>query len=299
MNIPNCFFKLSFSLFVLTAVGLFIPQTAFCQTEGLGTVSYTPPKGWKKSPSENIVTFSELNEATGRFCTITLYGATPGTGNPQSDFAREWNNLVVKPFKGDADPKTETEAADGWTAIAGGAAVDFRGAKALALLTVFSRGGITVSVLGIFNDDAYSNQLTAFVTGMDMDKTVAENPSHLREEPGPAPAASTAAMNVNALAKEFQDNEVRANQQWIGKRVRVYGIVNTIVIAGDGSVELTFKTSITNYNMARCHFNKSQSSGVATLTAHTEGTVEGTVRGLGGGFDNSKAYFLLEDCTVP
>src|SRR6266540_2527279 len=101
MNVPNYFYRLSFGLFLLTVIGVFIPQTTFCQTEKLGIVSYTAPKGWKKSPSENIVTFSELNETTGRFCTITLYGATPGTGKPQSDFAREWNNLVVKPFQGD------------------------------------------------------------------------------------------------------------------------------------------------------------------------------------------------------
>jgi hypothetical protein len=289
-----------FTMCVLAAVVLFVQHKVICQTEKLGIVRYTPPPGWKKTPGENIVTYSELNETTGRFCTITLYGATPGTGKPQSDFTREWNNLVVKPFKGDPNPKTETEAAGGWTAIAGGSAVDFQGSKALALLTVYSGFGKTVSVLGIFNDEAYSNQLTAFVTGMDMDKTVADNrPSQLEESLPPVPVASTAVMNVNALAKEFQDNEVRANQQWIGKRVRVSGIVNTIVIARDGSIELTFKTSITNYNMARCHFNKSQSAGVATLTAHQEGTVEGTVRGLGGGFDNSKTFFLLEDCVVP
>jgi len=152
-----------------SALVLFIPQTVFCQTAKLGIVTYTAPTGWKKSPGANIVTFSELNESTGGFCTITLYGATPGTGKPQSDFAREWDNLVVKPFKGDANPKTETETADGWTAIAGGSAVDFQGTKALALLTVLSRGGTTVSVLGIFNDEAYSNQLTVFVTGINVD----------------------------------------------------------------------------------------------------------------------------------
>jgi hypothetical protein len=173
MNIPNCFYKLSFSLFVLTVVGLFIPQTAFCQTEKLGTVSYTPPKGWRKSPGENIVTFGELNEATGRFCTITLYGATPGTGNPQSDFAREWNNLVVKPFKGEVNPKTETESADGWTAIAGGGAVEIQGGKALAFLTVYSGFGKTVSVLGVLNDQAYLTPLQAFAAGINIDKTVA------------------------------------------------------------------------------------------------------------------------------
>lgn len=40
-------------------------------------------------------------------------------------------------------------------------------------------------------------------------------------------------------------------------------------------------------------------SRVGAINAHEQATVEGTVRSLGGGFDNSKAYFLLEDCTVP
>lgn len=170
MNISKLFYGLSFSLFILTVVGLFIPQTVFGQAEKLGVVSYTPPKGWKKAPSENIVTFSELNETTGRFCTITLYGATPGTGNPKSDFTREWDNLVVKPFKGEANPKTETEAADGWTAIAGGSAVDFGGSKALAFLTVFSRGAIIVSVLGITNEESYLPKLVAFSSSLDIEK---------------------------------------------------------------------------------------------------------------------------------
>lgn len=300
MNIQNYLYKLSFSLFVLTVVGLFIPQTAFCQTEKLGIVNYTPPKGWQKSSNENIVTYSDLNEATGRFCTITLYGATPGTGNPQSDFAREWDNLVVKPFKGDANPKKETDAADGWTAIAGGAAVDFQDSKALALLTVFSHGRTTVSVLGIFNDEAYANQLTAFVSGINMDKAIAENPPLQREEPSPpAPAASAAVMHAAALVKEFENNEIRANQLYAGKRMRIYGTVNIIEINRDGQIVLTFKSSITTSRQARCYFNKSQSARVAAINAHEEATVEGTVKGLGDGFDNSKAYLVLENCTVP
>ncbi|TFG76103.1 MAG: hypothetical protein E4H23_10000 [Chrysiogenales bacterium] len=173
MNISKLICRLSFGLFVLTVLGLFIPQAAFCQVEKLGIVQYTPPKGWNKSLGKNIVAYSEVNKTTGRFCTITLYGATPGTGNPKSDFVRDWNNLVVKPFTGDANPKTETSAAEGWTAIAAGTVIDFQGGQALALLTVFSKSRITVSILGIFNDEAYVNQLTAFVTGIDIDKASA------------------------------------------------------------------------------------------------------------------------------
>ncbi|MGI9064784.1 MAG: DUF6683 family protein [Pyrinomonadaceae bacterium] len=127
--------------------------------------------------------------------------------------------------------------------------------------------------------------------------TAADNPAPQREESFPeAPAAR---MHVASLVKEFEGNELRANQVWVGKRVRVYGTVNTIEIGKDGNIVLTFKSSISTSNNGRCFFNRSQSSRVAALNAHEEATVEGTVRGLGGGFDNSKAFLLLENCIVP
>ncbi len=130
--------------------------------------------------------------------------------------------------------------------------------------------------------------------------SVADNAVPQREEPlAPAAVANVAATHVASLVKEFETNEVRANQTWVGKRVRVYGTVNTIEIGKDGNIVLTFKSSISTYNNGRCFFNKSQSSRVAALNAHEEATVEGTVRGLGGGFDNSKAFLLLENCIVP
>lgn len=292
--------NIRFTFLALAAFVLFIPQSVICQTEKLGIVQYTPPKGWKKTPKENIVAFSELNEATGRFCIITLYGATPGTGSPKSDFSREWKNLVVKPLAAEENPKTESESADGWTGISGGSAVDFLGSKAIAFLTVFSGFGKAVSVLAVFNDESYLPKLTAFASSIEFDKAAATNPAPRREESAPLPPPiSAATMHVASLVKEFETNEVRANQQWVGKRVRVYGTVNSIEIGKDGNIVLTFKSSISTYNQGRCFFNKSQSSRVAELSAHQEGTVEGTVRGLGGGFDNSKAFLVLENCTVP
>jgi hypothetical protein len=106
-------------------------------------------------------------------------------------------------------------------------------------------------------------------------------------------------MHAASLVKEFENNEIRANQTYIGKRVRITGTVNIIEINSAGQIVLTFKTSITTSRMARCYFAKSQSSRVAALNAHEQATVEGTVKGLGDGFDNSKAYLVLENCTVP
>jgi hypothetical protein len=130
--------------------------------------------------------------------------------------------------------------------------------------------------------------------------TAADNPALQREEALPQAAAGNAvAMHAAALVKEFESNEVRANQVYRGKRVRIFGTVNTIEIDNDGKIILTFKSSISTYNNARCYFSRSQGSRVGALNANDQATVEGTVRGLGGGWEGTKAFVVLENCIVP
>jgi hypothetical protein len=160
-------------LFAFFICCFLFPKTGFCQTEKLGIVSYTPPKWMTKTFKGNVVAFSELNRTTGGFCIITLYGATQSSGDPQSDFTREWDNLVIKPLKAEANPKTETQLADGWTIIAGGAETNSEVGKAAAFLTVISGRGKTISILAVFNKPEYITQVDAFISTIDLDKTAA------------------------------------------------------------------------------------------------------------------------------
>src|SRR6185436_16222679 len=165
--------KLISVLFIFIAIALFMPRTAFCQKEQLGILKYTPPPGWSKTQKqESVIAFSKLNPTTGGFCIITIYAATPSGGSPQGDFTSAWNNLAVQTLKAEPNPKTETESDAGWTATAGGGAIDYQGGKALVFLTVFTGFGKTASVLGVLNDQAYLPQLQSFVAGIEMDKTV-------------------------------------------------------------------------------------------------------------------------------
>ena len=165
--------RITLALFVITLLFLFIPSSAFSQTEKLGIISYAPPKGMTKTLKENVVAFSEVNQTTGSFCIITLYGATPSSGTPSADFTREWNNLAVKTLNAKANPETETQVAKGWTIIAGASGVDSEGVKGAAFLTVISGSGKTVSVLAVFNSESYMSQIAAFVSGIDLEKSVA------------------------------------------------------------------------------------------------------------------------------
>ncbi len=69
--------------------------------------------------------------------------------------------------------------------ITGGAPIDFNGNKAIALLTVVSGFGETVSVMGIFNDKSYLVPLQAFFEKMDIDKA---HTAMAKPAPAKAPA---------------------------------------------------------------------------------------------------------------
>ena len=221
-------------------VGLFSTITVFSQKENLGPVSYSAPVGFTKSSKENIIVFSKYDQASGRFCTITLYGATPGTGSPRTDFVREWKNLVAGPFNGEAEPKTETQSSDDWIVTAGGSAVEFNGVKALAFLTVLSGSGRTVSILGLFNDEAYLSDLAAFGSSLDIEKqkelpmTTAASPPQVQNGRLVIPPL-TRQLTVAELAGEWGEDAQRISTIYVDRSSGVYA----------GSDSLSFKSKMT------------------------------------------------------
>jgi hypothetical protein len=111
-----------------------------------------------------------------------------------------------------------------------------------------------------------------------------------------SPQEATATVNAGKLVIDFEGNEVRANQMYVGKRIRVSGTVNSIDILKDGRLTLTFHSPAAGYAHTRCFFNKSQSSRLAEMRGGQEVVVEGTVRGFG---DDLKRYVEMENCIVP
>lgn len=111
-------------------------------------------------------------------------------------------------------------------------------------------------------------------------------------------ADPSATVNAGKLVIDFEGNEVRANQIYGGKRMRINGTVNSIEILKDGRITLTFHSPAAGYAHTRCYFNKSQSSRLAELSGGQQAVVEGTVKGIGGGL-NGKGYVEVENCTVP
>jgi hypothetical protein len=232
--------KYILNLFLVMVFGLLIPQESFSQSERLGNVGYASPIGFTKTLKENLVAFSSYDQATGKFCIMTLYGATPGTGRAESDFKREWANLVVKSMSAEQNPKTESHTESGWTVTGGGSPVEFDGGKAFALLTVMSGGGRTVSVLGVFNDESYVSALAAFSESVVLGKAVAETPATT-----PAPQIQNGRLVIPPITRQLTIADL------VGEWGENAGITTTYIdrytgtYAGFESLHFTSKMTIT------------------------------------------------------
>jgi len=157
-------------IILLLALFFFLIPLAAAQTERFGPIKYEAPKGFVKRAKDQSITFSSVDRRTRRFCFITLYAVTAGAGSARKDFAREWTERVVKPWDAAENPETQTEPLSGWLATTGESEIYLSGNKAFASLIVFTGYGKSVSVLGIFNDNAYDAVLQAFTEGIEIDK---------------------------------------------------------------------------------------------------------------------------------
>ena len=162
---------------LLTGLCSVITQQAVCQTETFDIVTYTPPKdlagiGWKKEIKQGVVNYIHLNENTGGFCVITMYANSASTGDAQKDFNNKWKELVVTPYKAEANPETETQTTeDGWKAVTGAALVKSDNNDVYIILTVLSGFGKTISIRSSLNDQSYTAYVDALFETMELDKT--------------------------------------------------------------------------------------------------------------------------------
>jgi hypothetical protein len=157
----------SIAALIFLAVCIFGPS-ALSQTEKLGEIKYTPPAGWSKIAKENSVEFS-IRNATNGYCVITLHGLKESSGAPETDFTREWNNLVVQGLKAQPNPKVQTEVTNGWTRSTGGGGVFAEGSVAIIYLHVYSGFGKTATVLTVFNDVSYARATHKFIYSLEME----------------------------------------------------------------------------------------------------------------------------------
>jgi hypothetical protein len=155
------------SLFIF----IFSTAISFAQKESFDLISYTPPKGWKKEVTENIITYTIVDNKNNSWCRVSIVKSTSSKGNIDADFDSEWQGLVVKSYKITEAPKlNEVQETSGWKIKAGGGNFVFNNSTSMALLTTASGYNRCASIVATTNSQDYLKDIEALLGSVDLKK---------------------------------------------------------------------------------------------------------------------------------
>jgi hypothetical protein len=141
------------------------------QKETFDIISYTPPAGWKKDVTENIINYIITNKMNNSWCQIGIFKSTISKGSIETDFKSEWQDLVVRNFKpADSPQLNQVHETDGWKIIEGVAKFKFNNADAVAMLTTISGFERCASIVVTTNTQDYLKDVDALLMSVEFKK---------------------------------------------------------------------------------------------------------------------------------
>lgn len=148
-------------LFILSIAVLVSLQTA-AQKQSYDIVTFSAPKGWKKSALSNATTYSVTDKAKNTWAQIIIVKSTASKGTIDADFVNEWEELVAKPYNAGQPLATDTVSIPGWKMASGLSQFEFKGDTAAVLLNTMSNGERCVSYIILTNSTDYNEKIEAF-----------------------------------------------------------------------------------------------------------------------------------------
>lgn len=151
------------NLLFLCALCVFAGNIA-AQSETFDISTFTAPKGWNKTKTENSVQFSKEETAKGTYCILTLLKAVPGTASSKDNFDAAWESVVKEMVTVTGQPEMQSPVKeDGWEAQSGYTQFTSGDTKGIAMLVTSSGFGQMVNIIILTNSDVYENDITTFL----------------------------------------------------------------------------------------------------------------------------------------
>ncbi len=146
-----------------------VAAISFAQKETFDLISYSAPSRWKKELTENITSYTIINNNT--WCSINIVKSTISKGSIDEDFDTEWNQLVVKNYKpADAPQLNEVQEANGWKIKAGSGKFVFNNSDAMAFLTTATGYNRCASIVATTNSKDYLKEIETFLLSIELQK---------------------------------------------------------------------------------------------------------------------------------
>lgn len=185
---------------IIQAALLLICSAGFAQQETYDIITFTPPKGWKKTNLENLISLSTTNNSKGGWAQIGIVKSTASKGTVDADFENEWKELVVKPYQEygvtEQPLGIDTQSLSGWKIWTGLGKFVFNKDTVVVLLNTFSDGQRCASLTLMSNTTDYGVVLDEFLASIQLAQA-SELPKDASTTPPPVSTPSNTGFQFN------------------------------------------------------------------------------------------------------
>ncbi|WP_379091545.1 lipocalin family protein [Pedobacter sp. UC225_65] len=161
--------KTCLSLFVLLAF-------TFCtkaQKQTFDVVSFALPKGWQQQQGEAGIQLSTTDKKTGAYAIVVMTKSMLSSATENENFNNDWLKLIKGSVKVNTEPTMQKPIKEnGWDVISGNA--NYTDGTNTGVATLFTATGDNkvVSVVLMTNTKQYQNELSAFITSLELSKAL-------------------------------------------------------------------------------------------------------------------------------
>ncbi|QEC40845.1 hypothetical protein [Pseudobacter ginsenosidimutans] len=194
--------------FLFVLLGLTIDH-AVGQTKTYDIVTYESLTGWKEKKSESNILYSKIEGSN--WAQIAIYRHTASSGDAQTDFDKDWQELIAKPFQlKTAMNKSAQEMPGGWKMISGSGVWQHNGANVATVLTTFSNKQVCVSVLCNATAKPFLDEFAQFIATMGTTYNTSQPVSQSSEAAQQQSITSSKPLNT-----VYKFNETKFDDGWI------------------------------------------------------------------------------------
>jgi len=164
-----------------------IKTTAFSQKSVFDIAKFYPPSGWAKDETPERLTFTKIDNNKGTYCVLGLYKSIQGSGNLETDFSSDWQNLLTKTLSITEKPvRMQGGKINGYDVMRGAARYMRDNSNGYALLISMENNAKLMSIVVMTTDTTNLAEIRKFFDGLELeggnDKTGNSNTTII--EPG-------------------------------------------------------------------------------------------------------------------
>lgn len=206
-----------FFLIMLTSFATFVSA----QKQTFDIATFTTPNGWTEKQEEDKISYSRIDG--GSWAQMAIYKSSASSGNIESDFDKDWNELVAGNKTISSPEKTKPKTAEGWTVMSGSGIWQYNGTNVATILTTYSNGQTCISILCNATAKPYLKEYKELIVSLDL--AGSSNTPVQNSEPPVQDTASTSSGNSSHVT----ENSVQQTED-----ISIVGLWTSYVLETNG-----------------------------------------------------------------